>query len=437
MTRPRVPGRLAPVAPLPPRCDPERAGSFLARDRSEPTAAASTSGGSVTPRCSSAVGATGARSSSPQARTSDTSRVASSASLTFVTATGCLASSTAIIAPDELREDDPLDRGSRSPETVSSETRSVTRPRVPGRLAPVAPLPPLRDPERVGSFLAADRSELTAAPTTSCRSGEPLSGSGTRGATGAHSSSPQARTSDTSRVASSASLTFVTATGCLASSTAIITPDELREDDPLDRGSRSPETVSSKTRSVTRPRVPGRLAPVAPLPPLRDPERVGSFLAADRSELTAAPTTSCRSGEPLSGSGAGGATGARSARPQESTTGSSTMTVATARTHLLNRESGWLLTANRDPESVAFSMLKSVAFSMPIDRGQAGCIAARAPTGRTGPRDFVHRLNCSSNSVFSESRSERAPRLSSPGRRQSLVARVAIRSRRAVFPRGP
>ncbi len=229
----------------------------------------------------------------------------------------------------------------------------MTRLRVPGRRAPVAPLPPRCDPERAGSSRATDRNEAIAAAPTSDWSVTPRCSSAV-GATGSHSSSPQAGVTKTPWTASSATLTFVTATRCLR-----------------DRGSRSPETVSSERPSVTRPRLPGRLAPVAPLPPLRDPERVGSFLAADRSELTAAPTTSCRSGAPLSGSGARGATGACSARPQEPTTGSSTMIVVTARTHLLDRESGWLPTANRDPECVAFSMLKSVAFSMPIDSNRA------------------------------------------------------------------
>ena len=61
-------------------------------------------------------------------------------------------------------EDDPLDRSSRPRGgAVTSERSPATRLGVPGRRAPVAPLLPRCDPERAGSFHAADRSELTAA----------------------------------------------------------------------------------------------------------------------------------------------------------------------------------------------------------------------------------------------------------------------------------
>ncbi len=58
----------------------------------------------------------------------------------------------------------------------------------------------------------------------------------------------------------------------------------------------------------------------------------------------------------LSGSGAGGATGARSSSPQTKVTGSARITLVTTLTRLLDLEWGRPPKAGRDPESVAISM---------------------------------------------------------------------------------
>ncbi len=261
----------------------------------------------------------------------------------------------------------------------------MTRPRVPGRLAPVAPLPPRCDPERARSFLVTDRSELTAAPPTSDRSTTPSRGSGAVGGTGVRSASPQAKTTDTPWAASPATMTFVTATRDLrdrepdghpvagggpegvASSMAVVAPDDIDQDDPLDRGSRPPGAVGRERPPVTRPCVPGRPAPVAPLLPRCDPERAGSLLVTDRSELTAAHRTSApTASSPRLPAGASPQARATETPRTASSTPAPTTQVSVA-SHLDDHGRAGLPTTSRDPKSVAFSMARSVAFSMAID----------------------------------------------------------------------
>ncbi len=261
----------------------------------------------------------------------------------------------------------------------------MTRPRVPVRLAPVAPLPPRCGPERAGSFLATDRSELTAAFPTSDRSATPPRCSDAVGGTGVRSSRPQARTTDTPWAASPATMALVTSTRGLrdrepdgppaagggpegvASSTAVVAPHEVDQDDPLDRGSRPPGAVGRERPPVTRPRVPGRPAPVAPLLPRCDPERAGSLLVTDRSELTAAHRTSApTASSPRLPAGASPQARSTETPSTASSTPAPTTPVSVA-SHLDDHGPGELPTTSRDPKSVAFSMARSVAFSMAID----------------------------------------------------------------------
>ncbi len=294
----------------------------------------------------------------------------------------------------------------------------MTRPRVPGRLAPVAPLPPRCDPERARSFLVTDRSELTAAPPTSDRSTTPSRGSGAVGGTGVRSASPQAKTTDTPWAASPATMTFVTATRDLrdrepdghpvagggpegvASSMAVVAPDDIDQDDPLDRGSRPPGAVGRERPPVTRPCVPGRPAPVAPLLPRCDPERAGSLLVTDRSELTAAHRTSApTASSPRLPAGASPQARATETPRTASSTPAPTTQVSVA-SHLDDHGRAGLPTTSRDPKSVAFSMARSVAFSMAIDtRGRFfGVYGPKTPQERpvgrvSGPAASSRRLN--------------------------------------------